>query len=122
MSFLLLVVIRELATRAGKTGPAVKSHGVRGVQPEGRRRRATETAGERRRRGRVPPGPPGAEERRPRPGARRGPGREHRGAAVGAESARRRDGNARVGGGAEAEAEDGGTARCVGRGGWWFSA
>ena len=91
---------------------------MRGVEPEGRRRRAPETAGERRRRGRVPPGAPGAEEHRPRPGARRAPGQQHRGAAVGSESARRRDGNARVGGGAEAEAEDGGgTARCVEMGG-----
>jgi hypothetical protein len=100
-----------------------RSHGVRGVEPEGRRRRAPEKAGERRRRGRVSPGAPGAEERRPRPGAWWAPGQEHRGADVGSESARRRDGNARVGGGAEAEAEDGrGTARCVERGWCWYSA
>lgn len=83
-----------------------------GVQPEGRRG-APETAGERRRRGRLPPGAPGAEDRRLRSGARRLRGQEHRGAAVGSQVARRRDGNARIGGGAQAQAEDGGTARCV---------
>lgn len=83
---------------------------MRGVEPEGRRA-PPETAGERRRRGRLPPGPPGAEDRRLRPGARRLPGQEHRGAAVGSQIASCGDGNARIGGGAQAQAEDGGTAR-----------
>jgi len=85
---------------------------VRGVEPEGRRS-APETAGERRRRGRLPAGPAGAEDRPLRPGARRLRGQERRGPAVGSQVASRRDGNARIGGGAQAQAEDGGTARCV---------
>ncbi|KAL5675475.1 hypothetical protein ACJX0J_011606, partial [Zea mays] len=85
-------------------------HGVRGVEPQGRRG-APETAWERRRRGRFPPGPPGAEGRRLRPGARRLPGQGYSRAAVGSEVAGRRDGNARIGGGAQAQAEGGCTAR-----------
>uniref|UniRef100_A0A0A9DK54 Uncharacterized protein n=1 Tax=Arundo donax TaxID=35708 RepID=A0A0A9DK54_ARUDO len=83
---------------------------MRDVEPEGRRR-ASETAGERRRRGRVPPGTTGAEERGLRPSARWAPGQERRGEVVGSESASRRDGNARIGDGPEADAKDGGTPR-----------
>lgn len=106
---------------ADKLSRALHEDGVRGVEPEGRRG-AAEAAGERRRRGRLPPGPPRAEGRRLGPGARRLPGQERRGPAVGSAIAGRRDGNARVGGGAQAQAEGGGTARCVETGVVWYTA
>lgn len=106
---------------ADKLSRPLHEDGVRGVEPEGRRG-AAEAAGERRRRGRLPPGPPRAEGRRLGPGARRLPGQERRGPAVGSAIAGRRHGNARVGGGAQAQAEGGGTARCVETGVVWYTA
>jgi len=101
---------RKGSERKDKLSRALHEDGVRGVEPEGRRG-AAEAAGQRRRRGRFPPGPPRAEGRRLGPGARRLPGQERRGPAVGSAIAGRRHGNARVGGGAQAQAEGGGTAR-----------
>jgi hypothetical protein len=108
MSFCFCCLLCDLA---GKHA-AGYSHGMLRVEPEGRRR-TSKTAGERRRRGRVPPWTPGAEDRRLRPSARRAPGQERRGEALGSESTGCRYGIARIGGGAEAEAKYGGTARCV---------
>lgn len=112
LQFLIDVVVLLLDSLCSQVSRLLYIHGLRSVEPEGCRR-ASKTAGERRRRGRVPPGTPGTEERGLRPSARRALGQERRGEAVGSESAGRRDGNARIGGGAEAEAKDGSTARCV---------